>query len=335
MIDSSVKHLEQKSPIQTLKKLLAMKEAAVFLIIVVMSIILSILSPYFLSSSNLLTALMGLSSDGIVVIGVTIALILGGLDLSVGSVMGLTAMTAAYCAKLGVNIWVSIVIALAVGSLCGLINGFFIGKVGLNPFITTLAMQGIAKGTTLLTTQGSSISVSGAPAAFKWIGSGKVFGIPAIILIFVSFAIIGDFVLRYSEPFRKVFYIGSSEKAARLSGINITKIKISVYVLTAFLASISGILSLARFSASTPTTGAGTELRAISAAVIGGASLAGGEGSILGAVLGVILLNIVNNGLILLNVSVYGQDLISGLILLLAVTLDHVSHTKRMKRMKH
>jgi ribose transport system permease protein len=335
MNDSSVKSAGGQSPLLALKKLLAMKEAAVFLIIVAMSIILSILSPYFLSSSNLVTALIGLSNDGIVVVGITIALILGGLDLSVGSVMGLACMTAAFCAKLGLNIWLAIIIALITGSLAGLINGIMIGKVGLNPFITTLAMQGIAKGITLLTTQGSSISVMGAPASFLMIGKGKLAGIPYIVIIFVLVAVIGDFILRYSEPFRKVFYIGSSEKAARLSGINIVKIKICVYTLTAFLASFAGILSLARFKASTPTTGAGTELRAISAAVIGGASLAGGEGSILGAVLGVVLLNIVNNGLILLNVSVYGQDLISGLILLLAVTLDHLSHTKRMKRMKH
>lgn len=265
----------------------------------------------------------------------TVVLILGGLDLSVGSVMGLSAMSAAYLATAGVNIWIALIAGLLIGIICGLLNGIFIGKIGLNPFITTLAMLGIAKGTTLLATQGSSISLSNVSESFLYLGQGEILGIPVIVIIFIIIAVIGDFMLRYSQPFRKVFYIGSNEKAATLSGINISKVKINVYILTAFLASVAGMLSLARFGASTPTTGVGTELRAISAAVIGGASLNGGEGSILGAFLGVLLLNIVNNGLILLNVSVYGQDLISGVILLLAVTIDHISHKKRIKRLQH
>ncbi|OLN32737.1 ABC transporter permease [Desulfosporosinus metallidurans] len=315
------------------KKIFALKETAIFLTIIALSIILSILSPYFLTVSNILTVLRGLSSDGIIVVGMTIILILGGIDLSVGSVMGLTGMTAAYLASSGTNIWLAVIAALLVGVACGLINGLFIGKVGLSPFITTLAMMGIARGATLLATQGASISLYTNSKSFEAIGQGDIFGIPIIVIIFLVIAIIGDFMLRYSQPFRKVFYIGSNEKAATLSGINITRVKIGIYVLISVLASVAGVLSLARFGAATPTTGTGAEMIAISAAVIGGASLSGGEGSILGAFLGVILLNVVNNGLILLNVSVYGQGLISGLILLFAVTIDHISHKKRVMKL--
>ena len=319
-----------------LRVLFSFKETGVLLIIVAISVLLGVLSPYFFTASNLTTALMGMSNDGIVVVGMTIVLVLGGLDLSVGSVLGLSCMTAAYLGQHGVTIWIAALLAVAVAALCGYINGLFIGKVGLNPFITTLAMLGIAKGITLLATQGSSISLSAdIPQSFVLLGEGRVLGLPILVIVFVVVAAIGDFLLRRSEPFRKVFYIGSNENAARLSGIDITKVKISVYVLTAGLSGLAGVLSLARFGASTPTTGSGTELRAISAAVIGGASLNGGEGSIIGAVLGVVLINLVNDGSVLLNVSVYGQDLITGLILLLAVTVDHVSHLRRTKRAKH
>jgi len=313
-----------------IKRVLSMKEMAVFIIILIISVFLSIASPYFLTSTNLLTTVIGFANDGIVVIGITIVLVLGCIDLSIGAVIGFTCMIAATFFNLGVNIWIASLIALFAGTLCGVITGTFISRIGLNPFITTLAMQGIIKGTTLLVTQGQSISIDKIPS-FNFIGAGKVLGIPVSVLIFIVLAIIGDIMLRYSADLRKVYYIGSNEKAARLSGINISKIKMFVFVFSALLASIVGVLTLARFKVSTPTTGSATEMRTISAAVIGGASLTGGEGSILGAVLGIIMLNLLNNGLILLNVSVYGQELISGVILLLAVTLDHISHKKGIK----
>jgi ribose transport system permease protein len=215
-----------------------------------------------------------------------------------------------------------------------LINGYFIGKVGLNPLITTLGMMGIARGAAYVVTQGSPISLFGVPKSFEFIGSGRMAGIPVIVIFFIIIAAIGDFLMRRSEPMRKVFYTGSNEKAALLSGINTGNVKMGVYLLTALLAACAGILSLARFTVATPTAGIGAELRVISAAVIGGASLSGGEGTILGAVLGVILLNIINNGLILMNVSVYWQDLIGGAILLVAVTVDLLTHRKKIRKAK-
>lgn len=313
------------------------REATVLLIIIVISTVLSIFSPYFLTRDNLMSTAVGFSSDGIIAVGMTIALASGGFDFSTGSVMALSGVTAGALYISGINIWISCIIALVVGMLCGLLNGFFIGKVGLNPFITTLAVMGIARGGSYVLTQGYPISIFGAPKAFNYLGQGDILGIPFIVFVFAIIAIIGDFMMRRSEALRKVLYTGSNERAAILSGINTTIVKIGVYLSVATLASIAGILSMARFTVATPVTGFGTDvsMRSILAAIIGGASLSGGEGTVLGTALGLILINLINNGLILLNVPVYWQDLVNGVILIMAVTLDYLSHQKRLKNIKN
>ncbi len=318
-----------KGPVGMLKSLFAMREASVLLFVILIAVVLSVLSPHFLKFSNMQSLLNGLSAYGIVVIAMTIVLAMGGIDLSVGSVMGLSSMVTALIIRGGGPVPLAVAAGFSTGLVCGLINGFFIGTVKLNAFITTLAMMGIARGLTLMSTGGSAVSIAGASDTLRFIGQSTLAGIPIIIVVFVVVAVLGDFFLRHTQPFRKVFLIGSNEKAAQLSGINVTKTKVLVYTLSAFLSSFAGFLSLCRFSASTPTTGAGVEMIAISAAVIGGASLQGGSGTVLGAFLGILLLNIVNNGLVLLNVSVYGQNLISGMILLIAVLVDKFSNSKK------
>jgi len=302
------------------------RELSIVVIIIVFSLILRFLTPYFLTYDNLKTVAIGLSADGIIAIGMTIALISGGFDLSVGSVMALSGVTTATLYAGGFNIWLAVLIGLLMSTLCGLVNGYFIGKVGLNPFITTLAMMGIARGISYIITEGAYISLYDVSNIFSSLGGGNIFAIPYIVLIFIIIACFADFSLRKSSALRKVFYTGSNEEAAILSGINTQKVKLYVFVLTAILAGIAGILTLSRFQVATPTAGTGAELRVISAAVIGGASLKGGEGTIFGAVLGVILLNIINNALILLNISVYSQELVNGVVLISAVTLDYLSH---------
>jgi len=290
---------------------------------------LKLLTPYFLTYDNLKTVAIGLSADGIIAIGMTIALICGGFDLSVGSVMALSGVTTATLYAGGLNIWLAVLIGLLISALSGLVNGYFIGKVGLNPFITTLAMMGIARGIAYIITKGVYVSLSDVSNSFSSLGGGDIFGIPYIVLMFIIMLCFSDFLLRKSSSLRKVFYTGSNEEAAILSGINTQKVKLYVFTLTALLAGIAGILTLSRFQVATPTTGAGAELRVISAAVIGGASLKGGEGTIFGAALGIILLNIINNALILLNISVYSQEFINGVILISAVTLDYLSHRNK------
>jgi len=305
------------------------RELSILVIIIAFSFILKFLTPYFLTYDNLKTVAIGLSADGIIAIGMTIALISGGFDLSVGSVMALSGVTTATLYAGGFNIWLAVLIGLLISALCGLVNGYFIGKIGLNPFITTLGMMGIARGIAYVITEGAYISLYDVSNIFSSLGGGDIFTIPFIVLIFIIIACFADFSLRKSSLLRKVFYTGSNEEAAILSGINTQKVKLYVFVLTAILAGIAGILTLSRFQVATPTAGTGAELRVISAAVIGGASLKGGEGSIFGAVLGVILLNIINNALILLNVSVYSQELVNGVVLIYAVTLDYLSHKSK------
>lgn len=327
--------MKQENVIQKetlIKKFLHTKETPVFLIIVLMCLIMTMLTPNFLTRSNIMTTLLGLSADGIVAIAMTIILAMGGIDLSVGSVMGLASMVTAKIAVNTGNIWVGALVGLLVGCLCGAINGLFIAKLKLTPFIMTLAMMSIALGASMLLSSGKSVAISKNNAAFIFLGQGYVGGLlPCLVVIFIVIAVIGNFMLRKTEMFRKVFYIGSNEKAAKLSGIDVGRVKIGVYMLSATMSALAGILCVSRFATATTTTGDGVEMTAISAAVIGGASLDGGSGSILGAVLGILLLNLVDNALVLLRVSVYGQDLISGLILLIAVTMDVFSRRRKGK----
>ncbi len=308
------------------------REGTILITIIIFSGVISLLSPYFLTDGNLRTTAIGLSADGIIALGMTYALISGGFDLSVGSVLGLSGVTAGALYIAGFNIWVACLIAMIIAVACGFINGLFISKVGINPFITTLAMMGMARGAAFVATQGSPQSLSGVPESFRLLGTGNILGIPIIVIAFVILAILGQFLLLNYSPLRKLFYIGSNENAAVLSGINTSRVKIGVYVTSAVLAGVAGILTLARFGVATPLAGEGTELRVISAAIIGGTSLNGGEGSIIGTVLGVILLNIINNALVLLRVSVYWQAFIGGFILIAAVTIDQISHRRRMRK---
>lgn len=318
------------------RMLTSIRESTVIFMIILIGIVISSLSPHFLSQENLMSVAISLSADGIITVGMTIALVSGGFDFSVGSVMSLSAVTAGVLYLNGLNIWIACIFALIIGMLCGLINGFFIGRIGLNPFIATLAMMQIARGASSVLTQGSPISLMGVSKYFTFIGQGKITGVPFIVAVFIIIAVAGDFMMRRSEPLRKVFYTGSNEKSAILSGVNTSKVKMGVYLVVGALSSIAGILTLARFNVAAPTTGFGAEvsMRSISAAVIGGASLSGGEGTILGSVLGIILLNIINNGLNLLNVPVYWQDFINGVILITAVSADFISHRNRIKRFK-
>ncbi|MHC1771884.1 MAG: ABC transporter permease [Flexilinea sp.] len=310
-------------------RIFAHRESSVFLIIIVSAAITGIIQPRFFSVSNLRSIAVGLSTDGILAIALTLVLILGGIELSVGSVMALSCVIVGGLFLADVNIWICILVALAAGVGVGYFNGFMISKVGLPPFIVTLAMMSLARGVAYIFTEGSPLSMGGLPEWFRFLGKGSIGNIPMLFIIFIGFAIIFDILLRTSNVFRNIFYVGSNEAAANLSGINVAKVKIWVYIISAVLSTIAGILSLARFNVATPTLGTMAETKAISAAIIGGTSFSGGVGSILGTVFGVILLNLINNALIMLNVSVYWQDFVTGAILILAVTFDYVSHQKK------
>jgi ribose transport system permease protein len=313
---------------QTWGSLRRFREGTLILTIIGICIVMSFLSPYFFTAENLRTTILSFAINGIVVIGMTIVMVNGGIDLSVGSVMAIVGAVAGRLYQTGVSIWIAAPIALVIGGLLGVFNGFFITRIGLSPFITTLAMLSIARGAAFVVTQGIPLSLYSMPNSFKLIGKGDVLGVPVVIIIFIVFVIIADFLMRRSTILRRVVYTGSSEKAAIFSGINVRSVKMGVYILSSFLAGLGGILSIARFATATPYFASGLELQAISACVIGGASLAGGDGSIIGSVFGIALLAIITTSMILLNVSVYWQDLVSGLILLAAVSIDYFTHAR-------
>lgn len=312
-----------------LRRLLRMRETGLLLIILILFVIMTFASPYFLTWANMRAMSMAFAVDGLLVIGMTILLISGGIDLSVGSVTALAMVVAGWLFLSGVNPWLASGISIAMCTGIGAFMGYFVTRVGLHHFIVSLAVMVIARGACLLFTGGRPLGLFTLPPEFKFIGQGAIGPVPTVIVIFLVFVIAFDFMLRHTTMFRKVFYTGSNEKAAAYSGIRTKKVIFLTTTLCSTLCGIAGIIYMARFGSAQPTFGLGLELTIIAAAVIGGASLNGGSGSILGAILGVILLSLVSSSLALLDVSVYWQDIIRGTILLAAVTIDHYLNKRR------
>jgi len=312
-----------------LRKLLKMRETGLILIILALCIGMSLASPYFLTWVNMRAMVMAFAVEGIVVVGMTILLISGGIDLSVGSVTALAMVIAGWLFLQGIDPWLASAISIAACTGIGAFMGFFVTRVGLHHFIVSLAVMVIARGACLLFTGGRPIGLFTLPAEFKFIGQGTIGPIPLVIVIFLVVVLAFDFMLRRTTGFRKVFYTGSNEKAAAYSGIRTKKVIFLTTTLCSALCGVAGIIYMARFGSAQPTFGLGMELNVIAAAVIGGASLNGGSGTIFGAILGAVLLSVVSSSLALLDVSVYWQDIIRGSILLAAVSIDHYLNKKR------
>jgi ribose transport system permease protein len=279
-------------------------------------------------------------------VGMTGALVSGGFDLSVGSVFALGGVTAALILRADMSIPIGLQVALAIlggmgaGLLSGIVTGLLITKANINPFISTLGMLGIARGISLAITQGSPLA--SLPSEFFVFGQGVLtiptagnpITIPTLVLIALVIVIIGDILMRRSSYFRQIYYVGGNEDAARLSGINVNQVKLMVYTLSGVLAALAGVLSVSRFTVADPGAGSGEELRIIAACIIGGCSLKGGKGTVLGGLLGLIFVGFINNGMTILRVPVYWQNLVTGSILLLAVGFDTFSQQlqERAKR---
>ncbi|MDA3955912.1 ABC transporter permease [Oceanispirochaeta sp.] len=306
-----------------LKSMVKQREFMIFMIVSLLFIVMIFASPYFLSTGNILAVLLGLSLEAIIAVAMAHLMVSGGFDMSVGSVVAFTGAMTALMLKAGVPIPMALLIGLLIGGAIGFFNGFIIAKVGINPFVTTLSSLSLFRGLTLIVTKGQNIT--GLPDAFKAIGQAKIFGIQTPILIAAALIIVGDIYLRKSRFFRQSYYIGGNEQSARLSGIPVDKMKILAYVLTGLFAAISGIVMTARLGSASVTAGTGMELRVITAVIIGGASLQGGEGSVLGAFLGTFLIAIITNALTLLGVDVYWQTFVLGGTLLTAVLIDTLS----------
>jgi ribose transport system permease protein len=324
-----------KIPKDILKNIFAQREVTVFIIVILSVVVVSLFQPNFFSSGSLRSIALSVATDGFFSIGMCLALILGGIDLSVGGVAAMSCVITGYLCINGVNIWLACLITLAIGLCVGLFNGFMISKIGLPPFIVTLGMMNLSRGIAYIITTGSTFSVSGLlPEHFRFLSNGIIFGLPMLFVIFLTISIIVHVFTKKSNICRNIFYVGSNENAARFSGINVSKVKISVYVIVAILSTLTGILSVARFNVATSQLSMGAETTAVSAAVIGGTSFSGGAGSIFGTFMGIVLLKIVNAALVMLNISVYWQNFVQGAILILAVSIDYLSHREKVIRKK-
>lgn len=288
---------------------------------ILLCIVMSIIYPQqFPTVDNFSQILLNLSIDTIVAVGMMILLIGGMFDLSVGSVVAFSGGMAGYLMYYhDVHFLVAIAAGISGSLLIGFTNGWLIAKVGINPLIQTLAMMGIVRGFALML---SGAGIQNFPYEFIYIGQTRILGLQTPVWYMLGTVLLFDFLVKRTVFFRRYYYIGGNEKAASLSGIRVDKMKIYAFILSALLAGIAGILLSSRLGAALSTSGRGLELRVITAVILGGASLSGGQGKIWGAFLGAAFMGIVNNILIISRVSGYWQEVILGLILIIAVALD-------------
>lgn len=291
--------------------------------IVLLGIILSITFPQqFASWDNFSQILLNLSIDTIVAVGMMVLMIGGMFDLSVGSIVAFSGGMAAYLMYyLAVPAPLACLAGIAAAIMVGWTNGYLIAKLGINPMIQTLAMMGIVRGLALML---SGAGLQNLPWEYLILGQSKLLGIAMPIWYMFGVVALFHVLVERSSFFRRYYFIGGNEKAARLSGIQVERMKIWAFVLSALLAGIAGILLSSRLGAALSTSGRGLELRVITAVILGGASLAGGQGRVLGAFLGALFMALINNALIIGRVSGYWQEVILGIILILAVALDQV-----------
>jgi len=282
---------------------------------------LSILSDAFLTSANITNVLRQATTNANLAVGMTLALIICGIDLSVGSVLALSGtVTAGLIVNNNVPVWLAIIIGLALGTCLGFINGKIISKTGMPPFIVTLAMMQIARGTAYVYTKGMPIRVM--DEAFNAVGSKYLWKIPLPVLYSAIIMIAVSIILRKTKLGRHIYAVGGNRDAAKFSGISIAKVEIFTYTLLGFLSALSGIVLCARMYSGQPTVGIGFELDAIAGAVLGGTSFSGGIGRIGGTLIGVLVIAVLNNGLNLMNVNSFWQSIAKGLVILVAVYFD-------------
>lgn len=304
-------------------KFLKRDEAGIFLALLVICAGLSVASPDFMSADNLLTVARQFSVYGIIAVGMTFVIVAGEIDLSVGSVLALSSCTVA---KLTVeHSWplpAAIFAGLAVGAAAGAANGLLTVGLGIPSFIITLGMMSVVRGLTYVLTQ--AMSISGLPEGFRFLGYGRLFGVSIPVLTMAFVAVLGGLILAKTSLGRYVYATGGNQEAARLSGIPTGAVRIFAFTLVGFLASLAGVLNAAWVSVAQPVAGTGYELDVIAAVIIGGASFSGGKGTVLGTMLGATLMGVLRNGLILLGVTVYWQQVVIGGVIVLAVVLDRL-----------
>ncbi|MWV51348.1 ABC transporter permease (plasmid) [Rathayibacter sp. VKM Ac-2803] len=302
---------------------IAGRESGVLIVLLVVFGALTLASDDFLTGNNLANLARQVSIYGILAIGQLMVILTGGIDLSVGSILGLAGAVTAQLLVAGVPVIAALLLGALVGAVLGIITGLLVTRFKLPPFIATLGMLGIARGVVLVITDANTIQ--GLPEDFQAIANGSVAGIPNLLILFIAIAAIAAFVLKRTVFGRYVYAVGSNPEAARLAGVPVTLVTITVYGIAGLLSAVGGVLLTSRLGAGVPTAGTGFELQAIAACVIGGASLAGARGSAIGAACGALLIGVLNNGGNLLAVNSFYLQIAIGLLILVAVAFDQLN----------
>lgn len=320
--------------------LLLVLKLRTFIALIAVTLFFALMAPNFVSVANAVIISKHVAINAILAIGMTYVILTGGIDLSVGSIVGLTGMVAGGLlvhgmplAMFGVVIYPNVVevilIALFVGTAIGAINGLLITKLGVAPFIATLGTLYVARGAALLLSGGATFSnLVGKPElgnqGYPVIGSGNLFGVPISVLILVLMALVAAYVAQRTPFGRKVYAVGGNERAAALSGVRVDRVKIAVYMISGFCAAVVGLIVSSQLVASHPASGETFELNAIAAAVLGGTSLSGGRGVIGGTIVGAFVIGVLSDGLVMMGVSEFWQMVIKGLVIIAAVVLDQL-----------
>ena len=285
-------------------------------------------TPYFLTTDNLMGVFRSFSTTAIMSIGMVMVIITGGIDLSVGSVMGLSGLVTALAFQNGFPTAVSVSFGLGVGFVFGLVNGLLVTAGRLPPFIATLGTLSIGRGLMYIVTRGVPVTPD-TPDIFNMIGQGYVGYVPAPVVIMLLLAVIFSVIMAFTTFGRHVYATGGNQQAAWLSGVNTSRVKLIVYTLSGTISAIAGVVAFSRYLSAEPASGFGVELDVIAAAVIGGASLSGGVGSVQGAIIGAALTGIIANGVVLMNINTYAQQAITGAVILIAVSIDVWRHARK------
>jgi ribose transport system permease protein len=292
-----------------------------FVSLVALCILIAALEPRFLSGGNLAGVARQTAVITIMAMGMTIVMVSGGIDLSVGSVMAVSGVTGALAMVSGAPVSMGIAVAVATGAVCGLLNGAAIATLRIPPFIVTLGAMGIYRGLVLLVTDGKA--VVGVPSSFGYLAEGNLLGVlPVPMLIVLLVAVATHFLLTNTRPGRYCYAIGSNIEAARYSGVRVSRYQIAFYGLLGVLTGLAGAIESARLVTGQPTAGEGYEMRVIAAVVIGGGSLAGGQGTVVGTIVGALIMGVLANGANLLGISSFAQQVVIGAVIVLAVTFD-------------
>jgi erythritol transport system permease protein len=330
--------LTQKRPFNGTDAQQLLLRARAFIVLIVVTTVFTVIVPNFLNGSNIEIMAKHVAVNAILGVGMTFVILTGGIDLSVGSIVGLSAMVSGMLINEGVNMpfsdaraypatWLVIVLALAVGTAMGAVNGFVITRLNVAPFIATLGMLYVARGMALLSNDGNTFpNLVGQPeygnTGFEQLGAGSFIHVNWSIWIMLVLVLVAGFITTRTPFGRRVYAIGGNERAAELSGVKVARIKTLVYMISGFCAAVVGLIIASQLVAAHPATGQFFELNAIAAVVLGGTSLAGGRGGILGTVIGAFVIGILGDGLVMKGVSSFWQEVIKGLVIVLAVVID-------------